>query len=155
MSQGYMALIIFAIINHDDTMNPILKNILVTLCGLFIGAFANMALVIAGGFVVPPPAGVDLTTPEGLAAGMQFMQPQHFLFPFLAHALGTFVGAWFIARFAASFKLQLALLIGALFFVGGLQMVMELPSPMWFNVLDLGVAYFPMAWLGYKFGRKA
>ena len=136
-------------------MNPILKNILVTVCGLFIGAFANMALVIAGGLIVPSPAGVDLTTSEGLAAGMQFMQPQHFLFPFLAHAVGTFAGAWFVARFAASFKLQLALLIGALFFVGGLQMVIELPSPMWFNALDLGVAYFPMALLGFKLGKHA
>jgi hypothetical protein len=135
-------------------MNPILKNILVTVCGAFIGAFANMALVIAGGLIVPPPAGVDLTTPEGLAAGMPLMQPVHFLFPFLAHAMGAFLGAMFVARFAASRHLQLALVIGALFFVGGLQMVMELPSPFWFNILDLGVAYFPMAFLGYYLGKR-
>jgi hypothetical protein len=136
-------------------MHPILKNILVTVCAAFVGATANMALVILGSLVVPAPAGVNLTTPEGLAAGMPLMQPRHFLFPFLAHAVGTLVGAWFVARFVASRQLQLALMIGALFFVGGLQMVMELPSPLWFNALDLGLAYFPMALLGYKLGFKS
>ncbi|MFN5621736.1 MAG: hypothetical protein ACK478_10565 [Flavobacteriales bacterium] len=136
-------------------MHPILKNILVTVCGAFVGAMANMALVILGSIIVPAPAGVNLTTPEGLAAGMPLMQPQHFLFPFLAHALGTFLGALVVARFATSRQLQLALIIGALFFVGGLRMVMEFPSPMWFDALDLGLAYFPMAYIGYKLGFKS
>jgi hypothetical protein len=39
--------------------------------------------------------------------------------------------------------------------MGGVYMVNILPSPMWFNVLDLGLAYFPMAFLGYRLGRKA
>jgi len=86
---------------------------------------------------------------------MPLMQPQHFLFPFLAHALGTFLGALVVARFATSRQLQLALIIGALFFVGGLRMVMEFPSPMWFDALDLGLAYFPMAYIGYKLGFKS
>jgi uncharacterized membrane protein YgdD (TMEM256/DUF423 family) len=91
---------------------------------------------------------------EGLAAAMPQMQPMNLLFPFLAHAVGTLVGALIVARFAATRQLQISLIIGALFFVGGLQMVMELPSPIWFNVIDLGLAYFPMAWLGYRLGKK-
>ncbi len=135
-------------------MNPILKNILVAIAAAVVGAIANMSLVILGGVVVPPPPGYDLNTMEGLAAAMPQMQPMHFLFPFLAHAAGTLVGALIVARFAASRELQISLFIGSLFFVGGLQMVMELPSPMWFNVIDLGLAYFPMAFLGYRLGRK-
>ena len=68
-------------------MNPILKNILVTVCGAFVGASVNMAIVMLGGSVVPPPPGVDPTTMEGLAAGMPLMSPVHFLFPLLAHAV--------------------------------------------------------------------
>jgi hypothetical protein len=131
-----------------------LKNILMTVCGAVTGGTVNMALVILGGMVVTPPTGVDLTTAEGLAAGMPLMQPQHFLFPFLAHAVGTLVGAWIVARFAASRQLQLSMIISALFFAGGFQMVMEFPSPVWFNVTDLVLAYFPMGWLGYKVGRR-
>ena len=136
-------------------MNPILKNMLITVCGAFVGSAVNMSILMIGGSLVPPPSGVDLTTMEGLAAGMPLMQPIHFMFPFLAHALGTFAGAFVIARFAASRQLQLALIVSALFFVGGLQMVMELPSPMWFNATDLLLAYFPMGWLAYKLGRKS
>lgn len=135
-------------------MNPFFKNILITACALFIGALVNMALVITGGTVVPPPPGVDLTTAEGLAAGMPLMQPQHFLFPFLAHAAGSFVGAWIVLRFAASAHLQLAMIICALFFLGGLQMVMELPSPLWFSVTDLLLAYFPMGLLAHWLSRS-
>jgi hypothetical protein len=135
-------------------MHPILKNILVTVSGLFVGAMVNMALVIAGGSIVPPPAGVDLTTMEGLSVGMPLMQPQHFIFPFLAHALGTFAGALLISRFAISKQLPLIMAVCALFFLGGLQMVIELPSPLWFNVTDLVLAYFPMGLLGYKLGKR-
>lgn len=135
-------------------MNPILKNILITVGGAFVGSAINMAIVILGGTIVPPPPGVDITTSEGLAAGMVHMQPMHFLFPFLAHALGTFASAFVIGRYAASRQLQLALIVSALFFVGGLLMVMDFPSPMWFNVTDLLLAYFPMGWLGYKLGKK-
>ena len=33
-------------------------------------------------------------------------------------------------------------------------MVAILPSPMWFNLLDLIVAYFPMGMLGYWLATK-
>ena len=34
------------------------------------------------------------------------------------------------------------------------MMVMDLPSPMWFNVLDLVGAYLPMGFLGYVIAFK-
>lgn len=135
-------------------MNPLIKNILVTVCAVFIGSMANMALVMAGGNIIPAPEGTDFTTMEGLAAGMHLMQPKHFIIPFLAHAAGTIVAAFIVARFAASRQLQLAIIISSLFFVGGLQMVMELPSPMWFNITDLSLAYYPMGFLGYALGKR-
>jgi hypothetical protein len=33
-------------------------------------------------------------------------------------------------------------------------MVKILPSPLWFNITDLCLAYLPMAWLGYLIGRR-
>lgn len=119
-----------------------------------IGATANGLLVQVGGQFFPPPAGYDFTTEEGLAAGMAFMEPKHFVFPFLAHALGTLIGALIIARFAASRQRMLVLLVSSLFFIGGAYMVAILPSPMWFNVLDLALAYFPMGYLGYRLGKR-
>ena len=44
--------------------------------------------------------------------------------------------------------------IGAIFFLGGAYMVSLLPSPMWFNILDLVGAYIPMGYLGYFIADK-
>ena len=135
-------------------MNPTLKNILAVVAGLLIGSVVNMGLIMISGKVIPPPEGADITTMEGLKASMHLMQPKHFLFPFLAHALGTFVGAALAATLAATRKMRLAIVIGIIFLVGGITNVFMLPSPMWFNVVDLVGAYIPMAWIAGKMFAK-
>ena len=45
--------------------------------------------------------------------------------------------------------------IGFAFLAGGVMMVLTLPAtPVWFILLDLIVAYLPMAYLGYKLGQR-
>lgn len=131
-------------------MNPILKNILAVLAGLIIGSIVNMGIVNIGNIVIPLPDGVDNTTMEGLKAGMHLFEPKHFIMPFLAHALGTFVGALIASKIAATHKLKFALGVGVFFLLGGITTVFILPSPTWFNALDLSLAYIPM---GYLAGR--
>lgn len=131
-------------------MNPILKNILAIIVGALIGSAVNMGMIMLSGSIIPPPKGTDTTTMEGLIASMHLFEPKHFIFPFLAHALGTFAGAFLTAMISASHQLKLALVIGVLFLAGGIYMVMALPSPVWFSVLDLGGAYIPMAYFGWR-----
>jgi len=135
-------------------MHPILRNILAVVAGVFAGAFVNGAIISLSGSIIPPPAGTDLTTEQGLINSMYLMQPKHFIMPFLAHALGTLVGAFIVAKLAISNKMGLGLIIGIVFFMGGAIMVIKLPSPLWFNLLDLIIAYFPMAYLGVKLGDR-
>lgn len=135
-------------------MNPILRNILAVVLGLFIGGAVNMAIILVSGSIIPPPAGANLTTMEGLEAAMPLMEPKHFLLPFLAHALGTLVGAFVTARIATSNKMRFALVIGICFLVGGIVNIFMLPSPTWFTIVDLGLAYIPMAYLGGKWAIK-
>lgn len=135
-------------------MHPTLKNILALVAGLAIGSVVNMGLITVGGHAIAPPAGADVTTTEGLKAAMHLFTPEHFLFPFLAHALGTLAGAAVAALIAASHKFGLAMAIGAVFLAGGLSMVLMLPSPLWFDAIDLGAAYLPMAWLGWKLAAR-
>ena len=135
-------------------MNPILRNILAVVAGLVVGSTVNMALVTVGPMIIPPPEGADVTTMEGLLESIHLFEPQHFIMPFLAHALGTLVGAWLAAMIAATHKSKFALGIGAFFLIGGIMNVFMLPSPMWFNALDLVVAYIPMGWLGGRLGSK-
>jgi hypothetical protein len=131
-------------------MHPILKNFLAIIVGLLIGGTINMLLIMNSGAIIPPPEGSDLTTMEGLTKAMALMEPKHFLIPFLAHALGTLVGAFITAKIAATYKWYLAIFIGLMFFIGGTVNVMNLPSPLWFNLVDLLGAYFPMAWIGAR-----
>jgi len=109
-----------------------------------------MGLIMISSIIIPPPAGADLTTLEGLTAAMANLGPEHFIFPFLAHASGTFVAAYITARFSRGRRKTLALLCGLLYFIGGLINVIWLPAPLWFEAIDLLGAYLPMAWLGAK-----
>ena len=129
-------------------MNPILKNILAVVAGLVLGSVVNMGLIMLSSSVIPPPDGVDVTNMESLKSSMHLFEPKHFIFPFLAHALGTLAGAFTAARIAAGHKMKFALGIGAFFLIGGIANVFMLPSPAWFTVLDLVGAYIPMGWLG-------
>ena len=128
-------------------MNPIIKNILAVIAGGILGSAVNMGIIMISGSIIPPPDGADVTTMEGLKASMHLFQPKHFILPFLAHALGTFTGAFLAALIAATHKMKFALSIGILFLMGGIANTFMLPSPTWFTVLDLMGAYIPMGYL--------
>ena len=131
-------------------MKTIGRNILAVLIGIITGSTVNMGMIMISGSIIPPPDGADVSTMEGLKESMHLFQAKHFIFPFLAHALGTFVGAVLAALIAVNHKMKFALGIGAFFLIGGIANVFMLPSPVWFTVLDIMVAYIPMAWLGGK-----
>lgn len=135
-------------------MNPIIKNILAVIMGIVVGSIVNMSLITISGSVIPPPEGADVTTSEGLKASMHLFEPKHFIFPFLAHALGTFFGALVAAVIAANHKIKFAYAIGFFFLLGGIASVFMLPSPTWFTILDLVGAYIPMSYLACKLGSK-
>lgn len=128
---------------------PILRLVLAIIVGIVIGGVVNMALIKVGGYVIGPPAGMDMTTHEGMHHSMALLGPRHFIFPFLAHAVGTLIGAFVAVKIAEQHKLLAALLVGTLFFVGGVSMARVIPAPTWFIAADLIIAYFPAAWLGF------
>ncbi|WP_121667689.1 hypothetical protein [Mesonia aquimarina] len=131
-------------------MSVVLRNIIAVIVGAVIGGIVNMGIISISGSIIPPPEGADLSTTEGINAAADLMQPKHFIFPFLAHALGTLVGGLVAAAIGKSSQLVLALIVGFLFLIGGISMTFMVPAPTWFIALDLIVAYIPMAWLGYK-----
>lgn len=135
-------------------MNPILKNIFAVVVGIIVGGIVNMALVMLSGSIIPLPEGVDASSMESLKANMSSFEAKHFIMPFLAHALGTLVGAFLAAKLAANRKHIFALIVGLFFLVGGIINVINLPAPLWFEGLDLVVAYLPMALLGWLLGKK-
>lgn len=134
-------------------MNPIVKNILAVIAGVVLGSAVNQGIIMISGSIIPPPEGVDATTMEGLKESMHLFEPRHFIFPFLAHAIGTFVGALIVSLIATSHKMIFALGIGLVFLLGGITMAVLVPSPTWFIILDLVGAYLPMAFFGNKIAQ--
>ena len=128
-------------------MTPTVKNIIAIVCGWFIGSLVNMGLIEAGHTLIPI-EGLDPNDMKTLAKVMPSLSAKYFIFPFLAHALGTLIGAIVTGLIAASHKMKFSLAIGALFLLGGIAVSFILPAPIWFIACDIIIAYIPMAWLG-------
>jgi len=127
----------------------IVRLVIAVVAGYAFGSAVNIGLILAGGHVIPPPAGADVTTTEGLKAAIPLFEPRHFVFPFLAHALGTFAGVFVATLLAPDRSRGPAWTVGTLFLLGGFAAVYMLPAPPWFNAIDLLLAYGPPGLAGY------
>lgn len=135
-------------------MPNLLRNVLAVIAGIVIGGAVNMALITISPWLIPHPAGVDVSSAEGMSKAIQLFQPRHFIMPFLAHAVGTLAGALAAYLIAASHKPLIAYVIGTLFLCGGVAASFMIPAPAWFIALDLLAAYLPMAWLAIQLGTR-
>jgi len=136
-------------------MHPIVKNIIGFMAGLIIGAILNGLTIKFLSPLIGVPEGVNPNDVESIKANMHLYEMRHFVAPFVAHAIGSLSGGYVCSMIAAKYQLGLSLGIALLFLFGGVAMVVMLPSPMWFNITDLVLAYFPMAYLGWVLaGRK-
>jgi hypothetical protein len=135
-------------------MSKSLRWVIAVVAGFAVGSVVNGGLVLLGGSLIPPPPGADTSTVEGTRAAMALMQPRHFIFPFLAHALGTLAGVLIAAMLSPVGTRGPALVVGALFLLGGVAAAAMFPAPGWFKALDLILAYGPMTWLGLWFARR-
>lgn len=134
----------------NSTVKVILFNTLALIVGIVIGMIVNMGITTISGSIIPFPEGYNADDLDSMKASFHLLETKHFIMPWFAHALGTLAGAIVVTKMAKSQQLVFSMIIGCLFLAGGTIMVMELPSPMWFNIADLGFAYIPMAWLGYR-----
>jgi len=111
-----------------------------------------MTLIKIGHIVVALPPGADVGSMEGLRVAMQSFGPERFIFPFLAHAIGTLAGAFVAALVAASHKLVVAMIIGVVSLIGGIVAGVYLQAPLWYDAIDFVFAYIPLAWIGARLG---
>ncbi len=134
-------------------MNPILRNIIAVIAGWLGGSIVNMGLIQTGHKLFPI-VGIDPNDMNALAEIMPTLASKYFIFPFLAHALGTLAGATIAGWIAANHKMKFALVIGGLFLLGGIMVNYMLPGPTWFAITDILIAYIPMAWIGGQIALK-
>lgn len=135
-------------------MLKLLRVLLAIVVGFMFGCAVNLALITISGKVIPPPVGADVTTMEGLKASLHLFEPKHFIFPFLAHALGTLVGALVACCLAPGKSTTATYIVGSLFLLAGIANAFMLPAPAWFVAADLLLAYLPAAWLGQAIAKR-
>jgi hypothetical protein len=135
-------------------MPKFLRTLLAVILGFVLGSLVNMALITISGQVIPPPAGADVSTMEGLKAALPLFEAKHFVFPFLAHALGALVGVLVACLLVPARSATPAYIVGGLFLLGGIANSFMLPAPVWFIIVDLLLAYLPMAWLGQALAQR-
>lgn len=133
-------------------MKPIVKNIIAVIVGWIIGSFVNMSLIELGHYLMPV-EGLDTQNMDSLATIFPTLEPKYFIFPFLGHAIGTLIGAC-IAGIIATKKMRAALIVGILFFLGGVAVNIMITGPIWFVAIDILLAYIPMALLGGVIATK-
>jgi len=137
-------------------MSPFIRNTLAVIAGCIFGGVVNGGLVTVLGGMVDLPTGVDPNNLEDIKNNIHLYSTNALLAPFAAHTIGTLMGAFMTARLAVSRHMILALFIGFFFLLGGIGMVVMIPTtPNWFKYLDLLVAYFPMAFIGGMIGMRS
>ena len=132
----------------------IVRNILAVVLGFIIGNVVNMLVISAGHAIMPPPAGFDGSSMDGVASTIHLLRPLDYIVPFLAHALGPLVGVLCAMFISASSRKPIAIGLGVLFLAGGIAANIMIPAPMWYRVVDVVFAYVPMAVLGWKLSGK-
>ena len=135
-------------------MKTWLQRLLALAVGLFAGSGANMGLITLGESITPLPAGADTSTTEGLRQAIMMFGPEHFVFPWLGHAVGTFMGVLIAMLIQRSNSMIIPMIITSAYLIGGIIMVMQIPSPLWFDIVDLAGAYLPMGYLGYRLTQR-
>jgi hypothetical protein len=136
-------------------MNAALRNTVAVIAGFVALAVAKYLAIKLGNAVIPPPAGVDLSTMDGFKAAIPLFEAKQWLPAFFEHAMGSLAGGAVTAFVAVSHRMKLALVIGALHMVGGMAAALLLPFPIWVVVIDIVAMYLPMAWIGGKLGSRA
>ncbi|MEM6640042.1 MAG: hypothetical protein AAF610_09075 [Pseudomonadota bacterium] len=104
-----------------------------------------MAIVIVGSMIIPAPPGVDPSNMDSVAANIDKFGPEQFVFPLLAHAVGTLAGAVVAILLARDQRRAVAFTVGVVFLALGFVATQMIPAPLLFSVTDLVVAYLPMA----------
>ncbi len=131
-----------------------LRNVAGVIVGFILGAGVNMFMVTLGARVFPAPDGVNMADAVSIRASVHLLEPRHYVFPFLAHALGTLVGALVAYLLAGDKRAAFAYVVGLLFLAGGVAATTMIPAPGWFIALDLILAYLPMSWLATRLGTR-
>ncbi len=137
-------------------MNSTLRNILAVIAGWFFGSVVNMSIISFYPSIFPLPEQIIEGDMQSLIDNAHLLEIPHLISVFLAHGLGTLGGAFLAAKIGVSRHLLLSMIIGVLFLLGGIAINAMLNfTPLSFSILDILLAYTPMAWVGWRLAHPS
>ena len=131
-------------------MIKILRNILALVIGAALGMALNGWLIGISNSLIPLPEDVNPSNLKSIQTHIHLYSLKHFVMPFWAHALGTFVSAFVAAKIWIGDPMIPGYIFGLFFLIGGITMVYFIKSPILPSMVVLLFAYLPMGWLGAR-----
>ena len=131
----------------------IFKTILAIIVGIIAGSVVNAAIIFIGNAIFGSPDGMILWDEESVKAHADQLTTVNYVCTFLAHQLGTLVGAFVAATIAPFRKLIFALVVGIWFSGSGIYAVSVIYAPIWFKIADITL-YIPIAFIGGSLAIK-
>ncbi len=119
------------------------RNALSSLVGIIVGMISNICLIILGSFIIVAPHNMNPMDATNWSL-------VYFIFPFLAHSLGTLMGAVVASKISKNNSILVPMFVGLYFLFGGMYMAFIMPAPLWFLLCDLTLCYIPMALIGWN-----
>ena len=106
--------------NRPSTLQRVVYTLGAIVAGVVVGSLLNVGTIVLGSSLLPPPAGVDVNDVASINASIEQYSVAQLLVPFVAHALGTLVGAWVAALVARRVEtVKVAASVIALLFLAG------------------------------------
>lgn len=130
-----------------------IKNILAVLLSAFSAAIITFSIIVLGHSVFPTPIGIDTNDFESIKSNFHLFEFKHFLFPLIAHGLGTFVASYLVSRFAKTHKFWFAIGFGILFMLASLSLSLRIGHFNWIGIIEIA-QYIPISVLGYKMWQR-
>ena len=130
-------------------MKRALLGILGVVVGLAVGTVLNMGLINLNMRLHGPPEGLSWDDSAQVEAFMASMPILGFLIVLLAHSGQAFLGSLVGTLISGRRSLLVGMVIGALTLLGCVMMLMSIPGPLWFGVLDL-LLPLPAAYLAAR-----
>ena len=122
--------------------------------GMAVGGAVYGGVIALGSLIIPPPAGMNPTDWDSVAAAVHLLETRHYVVRFLAHASCSLVGGMLAYIVGGRYRSMAVYAIGLFFLSMGIMAAQMIPAPMGFVVFDLVAAYIPMAVLGGSIGRS-
>lgn len=134
-------------------MSNSIKNVLAVLLAIFAAGIITFSIVVLGHSIIPTPDGIDTNDFESIKSNFHLFEVKHFLFPLIAHALGTLVASYLVSRFAKTYKLWFAIGIGILFMCASLSLSLRIGQFNWIGIVEI-LQYIPVSLLGYTIWQR-